>query len=57
MRGYAYLFGGDWLLARLVELFDGLLVVAEILFAADQDDGKTTAEMQDFGDPLWSTCQ
>jgi hypothetical protein len=44
----AYLLGGDWFLARLVELFNSLLVVTEILLAADEDDGKTTAEMQHF---------
>jgi len=36
-----------------VELFDSLLVVTEILLTTDEDDGKATAEMQDFGDPLF----
>jgi len=53
----AYLLGGNWFLARLMELFDSLLVVPEILLATDKDDGKTTAEMQYFGNPLLSTCQ
>jgi hypothetical protein len=41
-----------------VELLNGLLVVTQILLAADEDDGETAAEMEDFGDPLYlSTCQ
>lgn len=42
----------DGLLARLAQLLDGLGVVAEILLAANQDDGQTLAEMQNLGDPL-----
>lgn len=56
-RCKSYLLRGNWLLACLVELFDSLLVVTEILLAANEDDGETTAEMQYFGDPLLSTCQ
>jgi hypothetical protein len=51
--GYlSYLLGSNGLLAGLVELFDGLLVVTQILLAANEDDRETAAEMQDFGDPL-----
>ncbi len=35
-----------------MELLDGLLVVAKILLASDEDDGKALAEMQDLRDPL-----
>lgn len=35
-----------------MEFFEGLLIVAEILFAADEDDGETGTEMQDLGNPL-----
>jgi hypothetical protein len=40
-----------------VKLLDGFLIVTEILLAADEDDGQTTAEMHDLGDPLVGTCQ
>ena len=54
---WAYLLGSNRLLAGLVELFNGLLVITQILLAADEDDGKTTAEMKNFRDPLYlSTC-
>jgi hypothetical protein len=43
---------GYGLLGSLVELLNGLLVEAQILLAADEDDGQTLAEMQDLGDPL-----
>ena len=36
-----------------MELFNSLLVITEILLAADEDDGKATAEVQNFGDPLF----
>lgn len=36
----------------LVEFFDSAVVEAEILLAADEDDGQALAEMKDFGDPL-----
>jgi len=41
------------LLRRLGELLNRLLIPAEILFAADENDGQTRAEMEDFGDPLF----
>ena len=47
-----YLFGSHGLLAGLVEFFNGLLVVTEILLAAHKNDGKARAEMENFGDPL-----
>lgn len=49
---YNYLLRRDGLLASLSELLDGLLIVSQILLAADKDDRKTLAEMQDLGDPL-----
>lgn len=47
-----YLLGADGLLACLAELLDGLVVVTQILLAADQDDGKSLAEMKDLRNPL-----
>ena len=47
-----YLFEGDRLLGGLVQFFDGLGVVAKIHLAADEDDWKALAEVEDFGDPL-----
>lgn len=47
-----YLLRGDRLLAGLAELLDGLVVVTQILLAADENDGKTLAEVQNFGNPL-----
>jgi hypothetical protein len=35
-----------------VQLLDGLLVVSEILLAADENDGKALAEVQDLRNPL-----
>jgi hypothetical protein len=35
-----------------VQLLNGLLIISQILLAADEDDGQALAEMQDFGDPL-----
>lgn len=40
------------LLAGLAKLLDDLGFVAQILLAADENDGKTLAEVQDLGDPL-----
>jgi hypothetical protein len=42
-----------WLLGSLVQLLNRLLVEAQILLAADKDNGQALAEVQDFGDPLW----
>jgi hypothetical protein len=50
--GCAYLFRGNGLLRRLVQLLNSLLVVSQILLAADEDDGKAGAEVQNLGDPL-----
>ena len=52
MKGHAYLFRGDGLLRCLVQLLNGLLVVSQILLAADEDDGQAGAEVQDLGNPL-----
>lgn len=35
------------------EVLDGLGVVAQVLFACDEDDGEALAEVEDFGDPLY----
>ena len=35
-----------------MQLLDGFLVESQVLLAADENDGKALAEMQDFGDPL-----
>lgn len=35
-----------------MQLLDGLLVEAQILLAADEDDGQALAEVQNLGDPL-----
>jgi hypothetical protein len=48
----AYLLRSHRLLRSLVQLLNGLLIISQILLAADEDDGKALAEMQDFGDPL-----
>lgn len=50
-----YLLGADGLLACLAELLNGLVVVTQILLAADEDDGKALAEMQDLRNPLQET--
>lgn len=52
MSDSTYLLGRDGLLAGLAKLLDGLLVVTEILLAADEDDWQTLAEVQDLRDPL-----
>jgi hypothetical protein len=52
MDDYAYLFRGDGLLRCLVQLLNGLLVVSQILLAADKDDGEAGAEVQNLRDPL-----
>lgn len=46
------LFWGHRLLGGLVQLLNGLLVITEILLAANEDDGKTLAEVQNLGNPL-----
>ena len=47
-RKTTYLFRADGLLRSLVQLLVGLGVVTKIHLAADKDDGKTLAEMQNF---------
>lgn len=47
-----YLFRSNRFLAGLVELLNSLLIVTQILLTADENDGETAAEMQDFGNPL-----
>lgn len=46
------LFRRDRLLARLTQLFNCLRVVAQILLAANQDDGQALAKVQNLGNPL-----
>ena len=48
----AYLFRGNGLLRCLVQLLNSLLVVSQILLAADEDDREARAEVHDLGDPL-----
>jgi hypothetical protein len=43
---------GHRLLGGLVQLLNRLLVEAQILLAANQDDGQALAEVQNLGDPL-----
>lgn len=43
-----YLLWRHWLLRGLVQLLDCLLVVSEILLAADENDGQALAEVEDF---------
>lgn len=47
-----YLLRGDGLLAGLAELLDGLGIVAQILLAANENDGQALAEVKNFGNPL-----
>ena len=47
-----YLFRGNGLLAGLAKLFDSLGVIAQILLASDEDDGKALAEVHDLRNPL-----
>lgn len=48
----AYLALTDGALGGLVELLNGLGVVTQILLTANQDNGKTLAEVEDLGNPL-----
>jgi hypothetical protein len=57
ISGWSYLFRSDRLLAGLVKLLNRLLVVSQIFLTANKDDRKPAAEMQNFRDPLKSTCQ
>lgn len=52
LNGRTYLFRSNGLLRGLVELFDGLLIVTQILLAANKDDRKALAEVKDLRDPL-----
>lgn len=51
-RVNAYLLWSHWLLGSLVELLDGLLVVAKILLASNENDWETLAEVKDLRNPL-----
>lgn len=50
--GITYLLRGDGLLAGLAKLLNGLGIVAQILFAANEDDRQALAEVKNFGNPL-----
>lgn len=50
--GVTYLLRGDGLLRGLGELFNSLGVVAQILLAANKDNGETLAEVKNLGNPL-----
>lgn len=52
MAPSTHLLRGDGLLAGLAELLDGLVVVAQILLAANEDDGEALAKVKNLGDPL-----
>lgn len=52
LKLHTHLFWCHRLLRRLVQLLNCLLVISQILLAADQDDGESLAEMEDFRDPL-----
>ena len=47
-----YLLGSDWPLVRLPELVNNTGVAPEILLAANENDGETSAEVHNLGDPL-----
>lgn len=48
----SYLLGSNGFLAGLVKLFDGLLVVTQILLTANENDREPTTEVKDFRNPL-----
>lgn len=47
-----YLLGRNGLLASLAQLLNRLLVVAQVLLAANEENGDVTAEVKDLGIPL-----
>lgn len=47
-----YLFRCDGCLRNLPQFLYRLLVIAKILFTANEDDGETLTEVQHLGDPL-----
>jgi hypothetical protein len=47
-----HLLWGDGLLAGLVKLLDRLGIEAQILLAANENDGEAGAEVKNLGDPL-----
>ena len=49
---YTHLLGCDRLLGCLCQLFDRLRIMSQIVLAANENDGKSLAEMKDLGDPL-----
>jgi len=53
LANFLTLFRSHGLLRSLVQLFNGLLVVAEIFLAADKDYGETLTEVKNLRDPLF----
>ena len=51
-RREVYLLWGDWLLGCLMQFLDCLLVIPQVLLAANEDYRKTLAEMKDLRNPL-----
>ena len=47
-----YLLSSDGALGGLLQLLNGLGVVAQILLTTNQDDGKALAEVENLGNPL-----
>ena len=52
--GYLFICYRDLVNPR--EPFDGARVVSEVLFQADEDDGRCWAEVENFADPLLILC-
>ena len=48
----SYLFRSDWSLVGPPKLLNDSRVTPDVLLATDEDDGETTAEVLDLGDPL-----
>jgi hypothetical protein len=53
----SYLLGSNGFLAGLVKFFDSLLVITQILLTTNKNDRESTAEVKDFGNPLFCTTR
>ena len=51
-RWELYLLRSDWSLVAPPKLLDDSGVTPDVLLATNEEDGETTAEVLDFGDPL-----
>lgn len=51
-RALWYLLRSDWSLVGSPEFLNDSRVTSDVLFATNEDDGETTAEVLDLGDPL-----